>query len=167
MALEIIPYYVEINAFALSLLLIIHINVSRKTAYFSNERLYKIAVGTTMIAILCDATATLLEGKMYPGSIAINWILDIAYFLTSLAIPYIYLGYIRVLANPKGSFLDWFTQIISIPYYVFLFLTLTTYKSHLIFYIDEGNNYTRGPLRPLHGYIAAFILLLAFFYTFI
>lgn len=165
MASEIIPYYVEINLFALSMLLIIHLNLSKKTAYFRNEILYKSAIITTMVAILSDATATLLEAKMYPGSILVNSILDAVYFLTSLAIPYIYLAYVRALANPKGKIFDWFIQLISVPYYVFLFLLITNPTYHLIFNIDEGNNYTRGPLRPLHSYIAAFILVLSFVYT--
>lgn len=165
MSAEIIPYYVEINVVTLIILTIIYINVRGTTVYFTNEILFRQTILCTMVAIIADATATALEGVMYPGAVAVNYVLDIIYFIVSLAIPFLLMAYVRSIVDPAAKIFDLKSQITAIPLYIYAALTIASVKTGWVFSISPENIYTRGPLRFLHGVIAALVLVRVAIYT--
>lgn len=164
MSAEVIPYYVEINLIIAIIIVIMLININSKIAYFNNEIMFKSSLWLTLIAIFADAVATGLEATIYPGSVLVNWVLDFIYFQASLAIPYTYLNYVKMLANKNYKLNNFKSNILSAPYVIFTVLDFSSPWTGLIFTIDEANRYTRGPLRPLHGIIAATVLVVSFIY---
>ena len=165
MSAEIIPYYVEINLMTLLILVIIFVNIKQKITYFMNEVFFRQAIINTMIAIIADAVATGLEGVVYPGAVAVNYTLDIIYFIVSLSIPFLFFAYIRSIVKPNAKITDIKAQIVSLPFYIFSFMTVMSVKTGWVFTINEQNIYSRGPYRFLHGVIAATILAMSFFYS--
>ena len=117
MSAEIIPYYVEINLMTLLILVIIFVNIKQKITYFMNEVFFRQAIINTMIAIIADAVATGLEGVVYPGAVAVNYTLDIIYFIVSLSIPFLFFAYIRSIVKPNAKITDIKAQIVSLPFY--------------------------------------------------
>ncbi|MCR5666568.1 MAG: GGDEF domain-containing protein [Eubacterium sp.] len=157
--------YIEIDVVALVILVVLLINISIRTAYFENEILFRGCILVTIVSILSDIFATGLERTTFTGAVELNYILDNIYFISSLAIAYIFLGYIITVIHPGIKISSYQVQLMHIPFYVFSAICISSYKTGWIFTISEANVYARGTLHFLHPTIAGAMLLVAFFYA--
>ncbi len=164
MSPDALPYYIEINVFTMLILLLLHSNVRRKRAVFANEILYRMTLIVTMVAMICDSVAVCLDGTSFAISFVLLWVTNIIYFISSLAIPYFFLAYVRTIVNPKASIKDLSFQLVCLPFYAFAIETLMSPMTGRIFTITSDNVYLQGPFRSLHALISIALLIAAVFY---
>ncbi|SDB07093.1 GGDEF domain-containing protein [Eubacterium oxidoreducens] len=157
--------YIEVDIVALVILMVLFINISYRTVYFKNEILYKVLIILIVMSILADIFAIVTETMTYSGAVALNYIADCVYFIGTLMVAYVFLGYIISVVHPQMTMFNYRMQLIFIPMYIFTVMTIASVKTGWIFTISEQNVYSRGEYHFLHPLISAIILSVAFFYA--
>lgn len=152
----------DICAFIILLLFLIYYATRRRVHTLEN-RLYSIVVILAFTSVLFDICSAF--GIIYPGIYPtwIEYFFTILYFVNMASLICMYCLY--TIVNLKSSILEsgktWLITLLSMPYFLFVLLTLTTPFSKLVFYLESDGTYKQGPLMFSMLIIVVFYIMLS------
>ena len=112
--------------------------------------------------LLLDLVWILIDGKMFPGAIALNKVLNT--LILSMGVTLGGVWYLYVLESMKYRMTPFLRGLVLSPGLFFLCLNVLSIWTEWIFRIDANNVYIRGPLFWLQAYGAIGILLISLFH---
>ena len=154
--------HIELDALCLLVLCVIvwqsvrNVNQQMRIIRFRNT------VYGIMAALALDIIWMLVDGRQFPGGIAINYIVN-ALFL-ALGVVLGCLWYLYVLDTLGYHISNKGAGFIFLPGLVFLILNIMSIWTGWIFYVNDENVYIRGPLFWLQEIGAIGMLLVSFFH---
>ena len=139
--------YIFGDAICLIMLLFISNASRRHTKILLAERYFLEMSLATAILLISDIIWPLVDGVKLPGFRLLNIIINLVYMVLMGFIGFLWIVYVdfKVHRRLDSSHYKRVTMF-SIPMLVLLVLTLTSPKTHILFYIDENNCYHRGKL---------------------
>lgn len=139
--------YIFGDAICLIMLLFISNASRRHTKILLAERYFLEMSLATAILLISDIIWPLVDGVKLPGFRLLNIIINLVYMVLMGFIGFLWIVYVdfKVRRRLDSSHYKRVTMF-SIPMLVLLVLTLTSPKTHILFYIDENNCYHRGKL---------------------
>ena len=123
-------------------------NASRRhTKILIAERYFLEMSLATEILLISDIIWPLVNGVTLPGFRLLNIIINLVYMVLTGFIGFLWIVYVDFKVRRRlDSSHNKRVIMFSIPMLVLLVLTLTSPKTHILFYIDENNCYRRGKL---------------------
>lgn len=139
--------YIFGDVICLIMLLFISNASRRHTKILLAERYFLEMSLATAILLISDIIWPLVNGVKLPGFRLLNIIINLVYMVLTGFIGFLWIVYVdfKVSRRLDSSHYKRVTMF-SIPMLVLLVLTLTSPKTHILFYIDENNCYRRGKL---------------------
>ena len=110
-------------------------------------------------ALLLDTAWMLVEGKIFPGSILLNKIINALFLGLGVTLGCLWYLYVLDVLNIKLSHNR--SRLIMIPGTVFAILNIISIWTGWIFTVNDQNVYERGPLFPLQTVAALFMLFIS------
>lgn len=137
--------YIFGDVICLIMLLFISNASRRHTKILLAERYFLEMSLATAILLISDIIWPLVNGVKLPGFRLLNIIINLVYMVLTGFIGFLWIVYVdfKVRRRLDSSHYKRVTMF-SIPMLVLLVLTLTSPKTHILFYIDENNCYRRG-----------------------
>ena len=139
--------YIFGDVICLIMLLFISSASRRHTKILLAERYFLEMSLSTAILLISDIIWPLVNGVKLPGFRLLNIIINLVYMVLTGFIGFLWIIYVDFKVRRRlDSSHNKRVIMFSIPMLVLLVLTLTSPKTHILFYIDENNCYRRGKL---------------------
>lgn len=139
--------YIFGDVICLIMLLFISSASRRHTKILLAERYFLEMSLATAILLISDIIWPLVNGVKLPGFRLLNIIINLVYMVLTGFIGFLWIIYVDFKVRRRlDSSHNKRVIMFSIPMLVLLVLTLTSPKTHILFYIDENNCYRRGKL---------------------
>lgn len=139
--------YIFGDVICLIMLLFISNASRRHTRILLAERYFLEMSLATAILLISDIIWPLVNGVTLPGFRLLNIIINLIYMVLTGFIGFLWIVYVDFKVRRRLDSSHYKRVIMfSIPMLVLLGLTLTSPKTHILFYIDENNYYRRGKL---------------------
>lgn len=157
--------HLDYIAFAIYLLMIVAwFSRTRKSA--GKRSMFSYVLIVAFFATVYDICAVLMDNSGQ-GGVALKYVLHTGYLILRNAITPLLVGYIISVADTwfamykkkRLIFLYW------LPFFIICALTLSSPFTHLVFYIDQNDVYTRGPLFFILYLSAVFYALSAILFS--
>lgn len=137
--------YIFGDVICLIMLLFISNASRRHTRILLAERYFLEMSLATAILLISDIIWPLVNGVTLPGFRLLNIIINLIYMVLTGFIGFLWIVYVDFKVRRRLDSSHYKRVIMfSIPMLVLLGLTLTSPKTHILFYIDENNYYRRG-----------------------
>ena len=149
--------HIEINVLFLIILSVIAWQITVSVSKQASRVLFRYVVYGIMWTLILDVLWILIDGKKFPGGIALNKIVN-ALFLGS-AVTMGCLWYLYILEALECKISKTQARLIMIPGTLFFILNFISIWTGWIFYVTEDNVYVRGPMFPAQA-IASMIMLI-------
>lgn len=162
--------YSEVNGVCILVLLLLAIKIRKATFIQRQRNLLFWVLALNIVFSMLDAVWVFVNHRSFQISIALNWLLNIGYYILSGALGYLWLKYSETVQKSAFASDQKHRIIALLPLLLLALLTLLSPKTGWMFSIDESNRYHRGPAYAIqllcsYGYIvftAAKALLLSF-----
>lgn len=139
--------YIFGDVICLIMLMFISSASRRHTKILIAERYFLEMSLATEILLISDIIWPLVNGVKLPGFRLLNIIINLVYMVLTGFIGFLWIIYVDFKVRRRlDSSHNKRVIMFSIPMLVLLVLTLTSPKTHILFYIDENNCYRRGKL---------------------
>lgn len=139
--------YIFGDVICLIMLMFISSASRRHTKILIAERYFLEMSLATEILLISDIIWPLVNGVTLPGFRLLNIIINLVYMVLTGFIGFLWIIYVDFKVRRRlDSSHNKRVIMFSIPMLVLLVLTLTSPKTHILFYIDENNCYRRGKL---------------------
>ena len=152
--------HIEIDALFLLLLCIISWQIHHSVSQQMDRVLFRYVVDGDIFLLTLDIVWMLIDGKIFPGAIALNGIINGIYLGTVVVMDGIW--YLYVLERLGHKLTGKLVLLVLSPGAVFVILNLLSIRTGWIFSISENNHYVRGPLFFLQTIVGLLILLISF-----
>jgi hypothetical protein len=113
-----------------------------------------------MCSLMLDALWLLIDGRQFPGGIALNKVVNALFLASGIVIGCLW--YLSVLETLGYRVTRKIGLLVMSPGIVFTVLNLISIKTGWIFYVTEENVYVRGPLFWLQTAAALAVLFSSF-----
>ena len=136
--------WIAINLIGFFILVFMYTRREKTSEKTMSQRLIEYLKISIMVYLVLNTIVQILDGAVFEGGYIINYISNVALFITTVLPGFIYLIYCddKVFAgagNVKRRIL-----LYSIPVAVNTLISLSTPFTHTLFYINEFNTYVRG-----------------------
>ena len=136
--------HIEIDALFLLILCVIAWQITHSVSQQMNRILFRYVVFGNMTILCLDIIWMLVEGQTFPGARFLNNIINAIYLGAVVIMGGIWYLYVLECLNYKLT--RKLVLSVLFPGIVFMVLNLISMKTGWIFYINENNQYIRGPL---------------------
>lgn len=146
--------YCEVNVFAILVLAILLYNVITGVDKQNNQYLFAKVLASQIVFLTLDILWACVQGKYLNISKDLNFLISASYFIMSGFCGYNWFVYSENLQRSKLISENKFKFLNLIPFIILIILTVTSYKTHWLIYIDDNNIYHRGKLYILQIILA-------------
>ena len=157
--------HVELNV----LFLLILVRIVSQSAKNENQQMRRVLFRYTAYGIMSnlvlDAIWMLVDGKSFPGGVAVNLVVNALFLASGIVIGCVW--YLYVLETLGYDITRSIVLAVMSPGIVFTAMNLISIKTGWIFYVTEENVYVRGPLFWLQTAAALVVLLVSLFHCLI
>ena len=157
--------HVELNV----LFLLILVRIVSQSAKNENQQMRRVLFRYTAYGIMSnlvlDAIWMLVDGKSFPGGVAVNLVVNALFLASGIVIGCVW--YLYVLETLGYDITRSIVLAVMSPGIVFTAMNLISIKTGWIFYVTEENVYVRGPLFWLQTAAALAVLLVSLFHCLI
>lgn len=158
--------YVEINVFALVILVILLLNsVNRAEKQMLEQKLFMGLVVTNMMMLFYDTFMWILDGRQGILLRELNIFFTAMFYIFGPVACMLWSCYVEFQINRNPQRLKKFAVILCVPLYINFILSLASIKTGWLFWIDADNIYSRGPFLPVTMLISYFYLIYSTLYT--
>lgn len=150
--------YAEVSVVCILFLLLISIKAS-KCVFLQSQRWGFLAVAVSnMLLFALDSVWIFVDSNTLSISPTWNWLLNGTYYAVSGLMGYIWFCFSETIQQSKFAKNKKYRAAALLPSLALIVLTVLSYRNHLLFYIDAGNEYHRGPAYSLqlvlaYGYV--------------
>ncbi|HPE15648.1 MAG TPA: GGDEF domain-containing protein [Oscillospiraceae bacterium] len=155
--------YIEINAIAISILLLLYFNGNQADLRSLDQTLFNHLLFFTICILLFDTGMWLTDGQQFLFARALNLIFTTAYYLLTPLIAFFWGLYCDYKANDGKHSVFTRLPLYYIPLGINTFLVFLSLTTGWLFSISEGNVYQRGGFFFIHAILSAFYLFYADF----
>lgn len=141
--------YCEVNAFAIFVLAILLYNVVTGIDKQNHQYLFVNVLASQILFYILDILWACAQSGYFNISKDLNFIISALYFIASGLCGYSWFVYSENLQKSKLVNENRFKIFNLIPFIALTILTVTSYKTHWLIYIDDNNIYHRGKLYVL------------------
>lgn len=161
-----IIYYIEINLVCIIILLLFQSQQRYKAEQFSNIRMvFSQIIWATIILCFADMISGSIKGYVFPTASVILEIFNLIFFEMITIISYLWLIYVLLKINTTKKLYRGKKILYALPLIIFSVVVLTNPVTHVLFAIDENNNYFRNNGVILHWIVTWFYLFTATYMT--
>lgn len=136
-------------AFALMVLLKLHMGKKAKIGSLIEVRLLAIMINLTMFQCVFDTLVFWIDGKMFPMARELNYIGNIVYYILNVTISYFWPLFTEFKMNCNVTKLKKLAVALGIPLALVAVFVATTPFTGIIFTVTEDNVYTRTGMNFL------------------
>ena len=137
--------YVELNVFALIILLLIFINVHhQKEKYFIDQKLFLALIDMNAFVIIFNTLIRGLDGKTGPFMRELHLIITVLYFIANPIICMLWACYAEYQIFRDESRLKTVSLLALPPVLINTVFSVLSIHGNYLFYIDQNNVYHRG-----------------------
>jgi len=137
--------YVELNVFALIILLLIFINVHhQKEKYFIDQKLFLALIDMNAFVIIFNTLIRGLDGKTGPFMRELHLIITVLYFIANPIICMLWACYAEYQIFRDESRLKTVSLLALPPVLINTVFSVLSISGNYLFYIDQNNVYHRG-----------------------
>jgi GGDEF domain-containing protein len=137
--------YVELNVFALSVLLLIYLNIGhRRDHYLLEQKLFVALIGADALILVTDTFMWLLDGISGVFFRAVFQFASACYYSLNPVICFVWLCYVNYQIYRSTRQLKKLLMFSAIPLAVNILLSFLSIFTGTLFYIDGSNTYHRG-----------------------
>ena len=148
--------HIELNV----LFFVILVRIVYQSAKNENQQMSRVLFRYTaygiMSSLLMDAAWILIDGRQFPGAVALNQLVNALFLASGIVIGCLW--YLYVLETLGYRITQKMGLLVMSPGIVFTVLNLLSIKTGWIFYVTEDNVYVRGPLFGLQTAAALAVL---------
>lgn len=139
-------YYIETNLTCIVLILMLRQQMRRNGDGSSTERLiFRQVLWATVALCISDMAAGILRGMTFSGARALIEASNIIFFVMMTAIGYLWTLYVELHISKSDAKAQRRKQfILSLPLIAFIILAATNPFTHILFTVDESNQYARN-----------------------
>ena len=148
--------HVELDALCFLILAVIGHQIRVSVSQQLNRVLFRTLVNGIMLALALDIIWVLIEGKMFPGAVIINKVVNALYLGLGVILGGIW--YLYVLETMDYRITRKLACAVLAPGVVFLALNLVSVRTGWIFTVSAENVYSHGPLFWLQEAAALLVL---------
>lgn len=138
--------YLELNSFAIIILLLLLFNLKHCTSHMLDDLLFRMILILTIAVLAADTGGWLLEQQTFWGARSLLIFFDTAYFFLTGIICFSWVLYADYKIREDAAGLKRRLPAYSIPVLIFTVLALLTPITGWLFQIGPDNLYSRGPL---------------------
>ena len=151
--------HIEINLLFLIIMIVIAYQSKKNVNQQMKRLLFRYTTYGIIGALVLDTFWMLVDGRQFPGAIALNWFVNALFLSVGVFIGSIW--YLYVLETLGYKITTRITSLVMLPAALDFILCFISLKTGWIFYIDESNVYTRGSLFSLQIALALGMLFLS------
>ena len=140
---------VEIYGACMIILFMLIYKVLRSNFPKSQQLLFKNVALSNIAYLAADLASIIVNGNSTPVSVAINWVSNSLYFVFIVTAAYLWFQYSETMQNSSLARSKRRMALLAVPMVIVGILSLTSYWTHTMFYIDAQGVYMRGPLHFL------------------
>ncbi len=149
--------YVEINCFALSVLLLIFFNTyKRGEPHTIQQRIFFALIITAALILVLDSGMWIVDGMPGAAAKAANILITSVYYILNPMIPMIWYFYVDYHIFRSGRRLARLLPPMLLPFAVNFVLTVMSVFGNVLFYIDGNNVYNRGRYFLIVGLVCLY-----------
>lgn len=138
-------YQINIFMFIFSFVLVLLLESTFLSGENSSEqKAFRSVFHYTYLFFAVEIAWNFLDGRDFPFAKIVNYVLCIISAMASSVTSYKWYRYFEILTNPKKTFSLTRKIFDIIPLIIFLILSLTTFLTKWLFYIDDKNFYVDG-----------------------
>ena len=147
------------------LLMLYYVSRTKILRRRTEDRLYSFMIFGVMLGSFMEALSYALDGRVFPGSIALNYLANTYLFSFNLLLPFCVLMYIDLGLYGDMSRIGKKYKPQIVIGAVMLAATLVNLFYPLVYYIDENNVYSRRPLGYVYYAVILYYLITAIVVT--
>ena len=151
--------HVELDALCFLILAVIAYQITRSVSQQMNRVLFRTLIYGIMFSLALDIVWVLIEGRVFPGAIILNKIVNALYLGVGVILGCIW--YLYVLETLGYRITRPMTCAVMAPGVFYMVLNIISLWTGWIFTVTPENIYTHGPLFPLQDAGALFMLFLS------
>lgn len=136
--------YAGYDILCLTIMAIVTTLTLKMAGRLTHQRTYLLLMTFSIFLVLGDLIYNLSMGGTIALPVPALYVCNIVYFLASLAISYVWMLYVARLAEDKRIEELKFKALLFFPVEVGGFMTIVSFKTKWIFYLDEQGTYIRG-----------------------
>ncbi len=152
-----IPYF-DYAAAALIIVLVLHFIVTRTIRNQKNV-VFGLLIHIIMVTVFSDIVTVWIGNNNVTVPLALNYIINAVYLLSSGAVAALYFTYVYLIAKDGEAVSRQSQVLVSLPLDVSLILMLINPLNGWIYYFDASGAYQRGPLHSFLYVIAGLYIL--------
>ena len=147
------------------LLMLYYVSRTKILRRHTEDRLYSFMIFGVMLGSFTEALSYALDGKVFPGAIALNYLANTYLFSFNLLLPFCVIMYtdLGLYGDMKRIWKEYKPQIAVGA--VLLAATMVNLFYPLVYYIDENNVYSRRPLGYVYYAVILYYLITAIVVT--
>ncbi len=142
--------YLELNLFALAVLLTLTVNLHRTVTMTLDEKLFRALMTAVMGTIVFDSAGWLLNGAGFSGAYAVLVTADTLYYIAVGCVCFIWMIYADHKLFGDAAGVKRRGRYYFIPFLAIQSMVLLTPANGWVFVIDQANFYHRGELFWVH-----------------
>ena len=154
------PIHMELDALCLLLLCVIVYQSQKNLNQHMNRKLFRITAYGIIIELVLDIMWLFVEGRIFPGAIFLNCVINALYLGLGVCLGCIW--YLYVLETLGYKITRRLQTIVMLPGVFFMILNIISIWTGWIFTVSPENIYAHGPLFWLQTIGAYSMLLISF-----
>jgi len=153
--------YFEINAVTIIILLVLLLEFHRKKAdrFLGDQKIFELMLVTNILSLLLDSTITLLDGHTALWAVLLNRSACVGFYALDPVMGLLYLLYCDSKLKVPQKLRERHGKICFALALTNLLLVVSSVFRPVLFWLDEGNHYQRGPWFLLCVVISYLVML--------
>jgi len=153
--------YVELNIICIFILFISITKLTTVPDLRKQHRFFAVALIMNIALYIFDSLWILIENEVFSTTNAINYVVNMAYFIFTALIFFFWFIYCYTFEKKSSARSNLIIGFMSIPALILIVSTLFTPLTKWIFYIDEQNCYHKGELYFIQIAVTLFYMISA------
>ncbi len=149
--------HIEIDVLFLLILAVIVIQSKRSVSQQMSRVLFRYTVYGIMVILLCDLLWLFVDGRTFPGAMALNRLINVFYITGGLVLACLW--YVYVLETLGYTITRTLRLASLLPGVLIMVLSVISLHTGWIFSIDAENHYERGPYFWIQSVLVIGVLL--------
>ncbi|MBO4470924.1 MAG: GGDEF domain-containing protein [Clostridia bacterium] len=150
--------HVELDVLCFLILAVIGYQITRSVSKQMNRVLFRALIYGIMFSLALDIVWVLTEGRIFPGAVILNKLINALYLGVGVILGCIWYLYVLETLGYKVTRL--MTSLVMLPGIVFMVLNIISLWTGWIFTVTPENVYVHGPGFPVQNAGALFMLFL-------
>ena len=153
--------YLQVHLVPVIALVMVWVNMGKTPSFTWHNRVLRQTMILLALVMVINTMAWMMDGRMFPGTRLILYILNTLHFLTLELVALLWFFYVYGVVGNKDRAERGFVILTSVPMMCMMAVVLSNPWTRLIYDINEENQYVRGTFYLVHSGVSVAYLLAA------